>query len=228
MLLRLLLLWGSSLAACAYLPGVVRSLVPRGVMVARSHDSQQRSSTGALSASRGSDGEEVSSNPNNAYDLWISDGVARNVQELTEDHVEACLTLLQDSAYGQQMFGHSANAAAAIGITGRIRLAEVEGPTVRVNLEGGFWHKRATVLGKAALWLHACMPEIMHVEVAALEDLEDFEDYRDDDTGELLYVHDKRSPDYNGDRGTMEYQGIDPDVRGPFPSGTQGFKINPA
>jgi hypothetical protein len=188
------------------------------------HNSQQLSSTWALSAS--SDGEEVPSN--NAYDLWISDGVARNVQELTEEHVEACLTLLQDSAYGQQMFGQSDNAAAAIGITGRIRLAEVEGPTVRVNLEGDFWHKRATVLGKAALWLHACMPEIMHVEVADIEDLEDFEDYRDDDTGELLYVHDKRSPDYNGDRGTMEYQGIDPDVRGPFPSGTQGFKINPA
>jgi hypothetical protein len=157
----------------------------------------------------------------------MSDGVARNVQALTEEHVEECLTLLQDSVYGTQMFGRHA-VASAIGITGEIRLEEVEGPTVRLSLEGDFWHKRATVLGKAALWLHANMPEIMHVEVADLRQLEDFEDYRDEDTGELLYVHDKRSPDYNGDRGTMEYQGIDPDVRGPFPSGTQGFKINPA
>ena len=38
-------------------------------------------------------------------------------------------------------------------------------------------------------------------------DLEDFEDIVDDLTGEILYTEDKRSEDFNGDRGTMEYQG---------------------
>ena len=32
------------------------------------------------------------------------------------------------------------------------------------------------------------------------------------------------APDFNGDRATMEYQGIDPDVRGPFPPGTGGLR----
>ena len=163
----------------------------------------------------------------NSYDEWLSDGVARLSFPLTEENVEECLELLMDSEYGEQMFGRN-DKAADIGITGEVSLVEIEGPEVTLRLEGEFWHKRNTVLGKAAIWLNACMPEIMHVTVGDPTELEDFEDYRDEDTGELLYVHDKRSPDYNGDRGTMEYQGIDPDVRGPFPSGTRGFNINPA
>ena len=41
---------------------------------------------------------------------------------------------------------------------------------------------------------------------------------------------DKRSPDFNGDRETMEYQGLDPDARGPFvlSSGGGGSMIRPA
>ena len=163
----------------------------------------------------------------NEYDQWVSDGVARLSFPLTEENAEECLELLMDSEYGEQMFGRHEKAA-SIGITGDVQLVEIEGPEVTLSLQGEFWHKRSMVLGKAAIWLNACMPEIMHVNVQDPVELEDFEDYRDEDTGELLYVHDKRSPDYNGDRGTMEYQGIDPDVRGPFPSGTRGFNINPA
>ena len=163
----------------------------------------------------------------NEYDRWVSDGVARVSFPLTEENVQECLELFKDSEYGEQMFGRHEKAA-SIGITGDVQLVEIEGPEVTLSLQGEFWHKRSTVLGKAAIWLNACMPEIMHVNVQDPVELEDFEDYRDEDTGELLYVHDKRSPDYNGDRGTMEYQGIDPDVRGPFPSGTRGFNINPA
>ena len=163
----------------------------------------------------------------NAYDQWTSDGVAPVTYTLTEENVEECLHLLVDSDYGEQMFGCNEKAA-SIGITGEISLVEIEGPEVTLRLEGAFWHKRSTVLGKAAIWLNACMPEIMSVNAEDPEQLEDFEDYRDEDTGELLYVHDKRSDDFNGDRATMEYQGIDPDVRGPFPSGTTGFKFNPA
>ena len=43
----------------------------------------------------------------------------------------------------------------------------------------------------------------------------------DDETGEV--VRDWRAPDYNGDRATLEYQGIDPDERGPF-SATGGLR----
>jgi len=39
---------------------------------------------------------------------------------------------------------------------------------------------------------------------------------------------DKRAPDFNGDRETMEYQGIDPDARGPFVFSNSGGMIRPA
>ena len=44
-----------------------------------------------------------------------------------------------------------------------------------------------------------------------------------------LCREDKRSPDFNGDRETMEYQGLDPDARGPFVfSSGGGSMIRPA
>ena len=44
-----------------------------------------------------------------------------------------------------------------------------------------------------------------------------------------LSREDKRSPDFNGDRETMEYQGLDPDARGPFVfSSGGGSMIRPA
>ena len=58
------------------------------------------------------------------------------------------------------------------------------------------------------------------VDVAEERMLLDVE--KDPDTGEVLY--DWRSPDYNGDRATLEYQGIDPDSRGPFTKGTGGLR----
>ena len=63
------------------------------------------------------------------------------------------------------------------------------------------------MLGKAAIYLNARIPEITSVRVSDPSDLEDFEDVVDDITGEVLYTEDKRSEDFNGDRGTMEYQG---------------------
>eukprot|EP00542_Grammatophora_oceanica_P001622 CAMPEP_0194059866 /NCGR_PEP_ID=MMETSP0009_2-20130614/70200_1 /TAXON_ID=210454 /ORGANISM="Grammatophora oceanica, Strain CCMP 410" /LENGTH=223 /DNA_ID=CAMNT_0038710585 /DNA_START=97 /DNA_END=768 /DNA_ORIENTATION=- len=163
----------------------------------------------------------------NEYDSWILDGISQMALPLTEENVHECLELLMDSDYGAQMFGRHPMAA-DIGITGSIGFVELDGPEVVLSLHGEFWHKRSTVLGRAAMWLNSCMPEIMQVNVRDREELQDFMDVLDQDTGELLYVHDKRSPDFNGDRGTMEYQGIDPDVRGPFPGGShQGIKINP-
>ncbi|EJK52918.1 hypothetical protein THAOC_27753 [Thalassiosira oceanica] len=110
------------------------------------------------------------------------------------------------SEYGKQMFGVH-DMCASVGITGSIEFVELDGPEVLLSLAGQFWHRRETVLGKAAIYLNARIPEITSVRVSDPADLEDFEDIVDDLTGEILYTEDKRSEDFNGDRGTMEYQG---------------------
>ena len=73
------------------------------------------------------------------------------------------------------------------------------------------------------------MPEIHSVSVLDPDELNDFEEKIDDCTGEIMEVIDRRSVDYNGDRSTMTYQGIDPDQRGPFVKTVGGdFKIIPS
>lgn len=154
---------------------------------------------------------------NNAYDDWRSNAVVDTLP-LNQKNVMECLQEFIESNDGKQMFGcHSL--PASYGITGSLEFVEVEGPEVILTLQGAFWHKRSTVLGRAAVWLNARMPEIAHVNVEDATELEDFESVVDELSGEVLYVRDKRSEDFNGDRGTMEYQGMDPDVRGPFPQG---------
>ncbi|EOD35528.1 hypothetical protein EMIHUDRAFT_201673 [Emiliania huxleyi CCMP1516] len=86
----------------------------------------------------------------------------------------------------------------AIGITGDIALAEVDGP-------------RETVLANAGAFLRQRWPEICDVIVGDPGSLRDV--VRDDETGDVL--EDRRAPDWNGDRAALEYQGIDPDRRGP-------------
>lgn len=155
----------------------------------------------------------------NVYDDWRSDAVV-DTMHLDEENVEMCLQEFIDSDYGKQMFGKH-EVPASIGITGSIEFVEISGPEVVLSLRGKFWHRRETVLGRAAMWLNARMPEITDVNVNDLEELKDFEEILDD-FGEVLFRKDKRAPDYNGDRETMEYQGMDPDVRGPFPQGPMG------
>jgi hypothetical protein len=168
----------------------------------------------------------------NIYDKWRSDALAPTMP-FDESNVQGCLKELIDSDYGKQMFGCH-ELPASHGISGHLEFIEVAGPEVILSLSGKFWHRRETVLGRAAVWLNARMPEIVQVRVDDLEELEDFRDIVDEYTGEILYREDKRSPDFNGDRRTMEYQGIDPDIRGPFPPGLAGLKtggtftINPA
>jgi hypothetical protein len=156
----------------------------------------------------------------NVYDDWRSDAVV-DTMVLEEDLVLICLEEFIDSDYGQQMFGCHERAR-GVGITGRIEFVELCGPQVTLRLDGEFWHRRETVLGRAAMWLNARMPEITDVTVADMEELRDIHDEVDEVSGEVLYQEDKRSPDFNGDRGTMEYQGMDPDMRGPFPQGPMG------
>ena len=180
-----------------------------------------------LSKNRYKSGASSSVRLYNTYDDFRDTAAVPQILPLSEENVISCLQEFVWSDYGSQMFGCHERAA-SIGITGCLDFVEIDGPEVILKLSGAFWHRRDTVLGRAAMWLNACIPEIVHVNVADAEELQDFEEIRDDYTGEVLLVNDKRSEDYNGDRGTMEYQGIDPDVRGPFSSGTQGFQINPA
>jgi len=171
-----------------------------------------------------------SSRLSNTYDDWRTDVIVPDTMHLDEDNVQLCLDEFVDSEYGTTMFGCH-DKAAQIGITGSIDLVEVCGPEVTLALDGAFWHKRSTVLGRAAVWLNARIPEITDVVVSDLEDLEDFEEIVDEFSGEVLFRKDKRSEDFNGDRATMEYQGLDPDARGPFPQnamGSGGSMINPA
>ena len=166
----------------------------------------------------------------NIYDDWRSDAVV-DTMPLEEESVLQCLDEFVQSDYGQQMFGCH-DLPASYGITGSIAYVEIDGPTVVLKLGGAFWHRRQTVLGRAAMWLHARMPEIVEVNVADPTELEDFENVLDEASGEVVYVKDKRAQDFNGDRATMEYQGRDPDMRGPFPQGIGGLRpggsmINP-
>ena len=111
-------------------------------------------------------------------------------------------------------------AAAAIGITGDVALAHQEGPFCELALEGRFWHRRATVLRRAEAHLRARIPELIEVTVADPAMLLDAE--FDEMTGVVIADH--RAPDYNGDRATLEYQGIDPDARGPFGGAAGGLR----
>lgn len=157
----------------------------------------------------------------NTYDKWRVNGLVDTVP-LDEEMVEICLEEFVMSDYGETMFGcHSK--PASVGITGKISLDYCEGPSVVLSLHGSFWHRRSTVLGRAAIWLNAKMPEISEVRTKLQMDLED-EDEIMDDMGVVISRIDKRSPDFNGDRATMERMGLDPDERGPFPPGTGGFR----
>lgn len=149
------------------------------------------------------------------YDDWRADAVVVDTIHLDEENLISCLDEFVNSDYGQQMFGCH-DRIASVGVTGELEFVELCGPEVTLKLSGKFWHRRSTVLGRAAMWLNARMPEITEVTVADLEELRDTTDIRDE-FGELIFQEDKRSPDFNGDRATMEYQGIDPDMRGPFP-----------
>ena len=157
----------------------------------------------------------------NAYDDFTT-GSAVDKMPLCEENVEDCLDVFIDSDMGKTMFGEHP-LPQSVGITGEIRFVCLDGPEVTLALEGKFWHRRETVLGRAAVWLNAMMPEITDVRVLDPEELEDEEAVLNELGGELYRV-DKRAPDFNGDRATMEYQGIDPDQRGPFPAGTGGLR----
>lgn len=114
-------------------------------------------------------------------------------------------------AAGTDMFGcHPA--CAEVGITGDVELVDLEGPFVTIALSGRFWHRRRTVLQRVGAFLAERIPELVEVTLADPEMAEDF--VLDEDGNPAV---DKRSPDFNGDREAMSFNGYDPDQRGPFP-----------
>ena len=80
------------------------------------------------------------------------------------------------------------------------------------------------------MYLNARIPELSVVRPSSPDDVADYEDIVDEFTGGVIGREDKRAPDFNGDRETMEYQGLDPDARGPFVRslGRGGGMIRPA
>jgi len=106
--------------------------------------------------------------------------------------------------------------ARQIGITGNVELVSLDGPFLTLRLTGRFWHRRTTVMSCVAGMIGQCIPEVADVSVEDPEMLLDVEQERDPNTGEVVFEVDRRSPDFNGDRATMEYAGLNPDNRGPF------------
>ncbi len=144
----------------------------------------------------------------------LSGGFGR---DYTDENVRAVLDEFMAAA--PSMFGCHEEAR-SVGITGDVGLVELDGPVVVLTLRGRFWHRRDTVLRNAAAYLMNEMPEISSCEIGDPDELLDL--VYDEETGQL--VEDRRSPDFNGDRATLEYQGIDPDERGPFAKPSGGFR----
>ncbi|KAK9152301.1 hypothetical protein Syun_010610 [Stephania yunnanensis] len=85
--------------------------------------------------------------------------------DLTEDNIK--LVLEDARTQFAQIFDTSA------GMTGRVELAEVDGPFVKISLSGRFWHKRSTVVARIANYLKQRIPEILEVDIEDEKQLDD-------------------------------------------------------
>jgi len=172
-------------------------------------------STSSSSSSSALFSSTSTSNTHSAYDDWRSNAyIGSNTLHLDEDNVINCLDEFINSDFGTKMFGCH-DRASSVGITGGIQFSGLCGPEVTLELEGQFWHSRGYVLGSAATWLNARIPEISEVVVDNKEELQDYEEITSKTSGDVLFRIDKRSADYDGDRGSMEHHGVDPDMKGP-------------
>ncbi|KAI9090664.1 hypothetical protein K1719_028517 [Acacia pycnantha] len=85
--------------------------------------------------------------------------------DLTEDNVRQVLS--DARAELGQIFD------ASVGITGKVELAELDGPFVKISLKGRFWHKRSTVLARVGNYLKQRIPEILEVDIEDEKQLDD-------------------------------------------------------
>ncbi|XP_019154012.1 PREDICTED: uncharacterized protein LOC109150536 [Ipomoea nil] len=85
--------------------------------------------------------------------------------DLTEDNIKQVLVDARTEL--AQLFDTE------VGITGRVELAEVDGPYVKISLSGKFWHKRSTVLARLGNYLKQRIPEILEVDIEDEKQLDD-------------------------------------------------------
>ena len=60
------------------------------------------------------------------------------------------------------IFGYD-KASQAVGITGKIELVEIDGPTIYVSLSGRFWHATDTVMLRVSSFIKNRIPEVIDV-----------------------------------------------------------------
>eukprot|EP00636_Phaeomonas_parva_P016561 CAMPEP_0118878054 /NCGR_PEP_ID=MMETSP1163-20130328/18117_1 /TAXON_ID=124430 /ORGANISM="Phaeomonas parva, Strain CCMP2877" /LENGTH=167 /DNA_ID=CAMNT_0006813835 /DNA_START=150 /DNA_END=654 /DNA_ORIENTATION=- len=89
---------------------------------------------------------------------------------MTEENVQAVL----EDARGTlgTMFGYLQENR-AVGITGEVELAGLDGPCVVLRLSGRFWHERKVVLARVGSFLTERIPEIIEVNIEHPDQLDD-------------------------------------------------------
>lgn len=60
-----------------------------------------------------------------------------------------------------------------VGITGVVKLVDLDGPSVTLGLKGRFWHKREDVISRMRVYLQERIPEILEVEIDDPTQLDD-------------------------------------------------------
>jgi len=60
------------------------------------------------------------------------------------------------------IFGYD-KGSQAVGITGKIELVEIDGPTIYVSLSGRFWHATDTVMMRVSSFIKNRIPEVIDV-----------------------------------------------------------------
>lgn len=61
----------------------------------------------------------------------------------------------------------------AMWCTGTVELAELDGPFVKLRLQGRFWHKKADVLARVAAYLRRRIPDIIEIDIEDESQLDD-------------------------------------------------------
>lgn len=85
--------------------------------------------------------------------------------DLTEENIE--IVLADARVELMQMFDET------VGMTGRLSLAELDGPFVKLGFTGRFWHARQMVLDRVGAYLISRIPEILDVSAADEAELSD-------------------------------------------------------
>lgn len=85
--------------------------------------------------------------------------------DLTPENVERVLIDARSELL--QLFDTS------VGITGVAELADLDGPFLKLRLQGRFWHQRSVVLGRLENYLQKRIPEIVEVQIEDESQLDD-------------------------------------------------------